>query len=400
MRHLIAALVMLLPTAATRAGEWQPMLESDSLDGWTAMFGGSTNAWSIADGELRIERPGEGGWLRTTRMYRDFELELEVMIPEGGNSGIGLRCTSEGDPAFTGFEFQIHDSTTATRADFGAIYNAIPPATQAANAPGEWNTIRILLTGDTLNAWLNGQWVQQNQTLDERGIFRTDDQPLPLNERATTGYIAIQDHGEGGLRVRNVRIRDLSPDPDPGDFTHAFTDNSIDGWTHRGGGRFFIEDGTLIAADGPGHLFSNATHTDIEIHTLVRIARPEETDADRTGNSGIYFRTIPRPEDPDTWPLGYEAQLDHHDLRATNYTGCIYDAAPAQPGSPLSRDGAWFDYRIVATGDRIRTFINGTPMVDTTLSQHDTGHIAIQTHHEGNRVEFRDFRWRVPTRDE
>ncbi len=369
-----------------------------NLDGFTAMYGGDIDAWTVENGEIRVAKAGQGGWLRTQKMYRDFDLTVDFVIPENGNSGVGLRCTSVGDPAFTGFEVQIYDSygKEPSRSACGAVYNAIPPATQAVKPAGEWNSYRIRVVDDTLDVWLNGQHIQQAQKLDDRGIFRNDDQPLPLDERATTGYIAFQDHGEGGLRLKNIRIKDLSRDPDPGDFTEAFNGRNTSGWTHRGGGKFSFENGTLVAADGPGHLFSNAMHEDIEIRTLVRIAKPEETNAPRTANSGIYFRTIPRPENPDTWPLGYEAQLDNHDTRETNYTGCVYDAAPAMTGKPITADGEWFDYRIVAIGDHIRTWINGEPMVDAQLDKHDEGMMAIQTHHPGNRVEFRDFRWRVP----
>jgi hypothetical protein len=362
------------------------------------MHGGSIEAWGVESNEIRVLHPGGGGWLRTEKSYRDFEMEVDFIIPPGGNSGVGLRCTSVGDPAFTGFEMQIYDSYAkgASRSDCGAVYNAIPPDSQAVRPPGEWNTYRIRVVGDTLNVWLNGVHIHKNAALDDRGIFRQDNQPLPLNERATTGYIAFQDHGEGGLRLRNIRIRDLSPDPDPGGFEFAFDANSTDGWTRRGGGSFTFEHGTLIAADGPGHLFSDKTHSDIEIRTLVRVANPEETGAPRTGNSGLYFRTVPRPENPDTWPHGYEGQIDHHDLRKTNYTGCVYDKAGGAPGKPVSQDGAWFDYRILAVGTHVRTWVNGVAMVDTTLDDFTSGHVAIQTHHPGNRVEFRDLRWRVP----
>ena len=284
-----------------------------------------------------------------------------------------------------------------TRSSCGAVYNAIPPRVQAVKPAGEWNHYRIRLVDDVLDVWLNGEHVQIAQDLDDRGIFRRDDQPMPLDARATTGYIAFQDHGEGGLRLRNIRVKDLSPDPDPGDFVDAFDGKSTRGWTHRGGGDFGFEDGTFVAANGPGHLFSDVTHEDIEIRALVRVALPDETDAPRTGNSGIYFRTVPRPEDPDTWPLGYEAQIDHHDKRETNYTGCVYDQAAALPGKPISRDGAWFDYRILAVGDHVRTWINGEPMVDAKLTDFDRGHVAFQTHQPGNRVEFRDVRWRTPS---
>ncbi|MGP1272081.1 MAG: 3-keto-disaccharide hydrolase [Phycisphaerales bacterium] len=402
-RFATAFILALAASNASSRTEPEPeaLFNGRDLTGWAAMFGGSLDAWVALDGEIRVVKPGQGGWLRTDRMFRDFELEAEFIIPPGGNSGIGLRCSSVGDPAFTGFEVQILDShgQPVDRSQAGAVYNAIAPSAQAVKPAGEWNQYRIRVVGDTLDVWLNGVHVQQAQKLDDRGIYRNDDQPLPLNERMTTGYIAFQDHGEGGLRLRNISITDLSPDPDPGDYQFAF-DGTTNGWTHRGGGSFTFEDGTLVAADGPGHLFSDATHTDIELHALVRIARPEETGAPRPGNGGIYFRTVPRPENPDTWPLGYEAQIDNHDTRATNYTGCIYDYAPARTGAPITTDGAWFDYRIRAVGERVQTFINGRPMADATLDAFDRGHIAFQTHHPGNRIEFRDVRWRVPAADE
>ena len=39
--------------------------------------------------------------------------------------------------------------------------------------------------------------------------------PLPLDTRATTGYISIQDHGHP-FRYRNIRIKELpSTNPEP-----------------------------------------------------------------------------------------------------------------------------------------------------------------------------------------
>lgn len=384
---------------------WATLFDGSSLDGWTPMFGGVADAWAAKNGELVVAKPGQGGWLRTTKMYRDFELHLEFAVPPNGNSGVGLRCSSTGDPAFTGFELQVYDShgKAPSRSDAGAVYNAIAPTTQAVKPAGEWNTYHIRLVGDTLNVWLNDVQIQADQKLDQRGIFRADDQPLPLADRLTTGFIALQDHGDS-VRYRNIQIKDLSPDRDPGDFQPAFTTLNaanaaeISGWFPKGNGDFSIEDGTLIAANGPGHLFSEQPHTDIELRAHVRVALPPE--GVRTGNSGIYVRTIPRPEDPNTWPLGFECQIDQHDKGSTNYTGCVYDRAAAATGKPITRDGAWFDYRIVVKGNRIQTFINGVPMADADVASFTevpgTGHVAFQTHHPGNRVEFRDVQWRMP----
>ncbi|MEL6498293.1 MAG: DUF1080 domain-containing protein [Planctomycetota bacterium] len=400
----VFALCLLHAVTAGAQPQQTPLFDGETLSGFSSTRGGSLDAWGVIDGEIRIIDAGRGGWLRTNRMYRDFELTFEFRIPEGGNSGVGLRCASVGDPAFTGFEIQIADSPPGGTDlhHCGAVYNAIPPIGQAFTGPDTWNTYRIRLVGDSLDVWLNGTRIHNNAALDDRGFFRAPDQRLLLKDRQTTGYIAFQDHGEGGLRLRNISVTDLSPDPDPGDFEFAFDGRTTNGWTQRGGGVFrFEDDGDFVALDGPGHLYSDRVHTDIELHAIVRVATPEETGAPRTGNGGIYFRTFPNEANPDTWPTdhGYEAQIDNHDTRSTHYTGCVYDKAPAATGKPITRDGAWFDYRIRAVGDRIQTFVNGQPMADAQLTEVDRGMIAFQTHHPGNRIEFRDIRWRVPTAD-
>jgi hypothetical protein len=388
------SVVMLAADLRASEPEGAPLFNGQDLSGWG--FIGDPGAWGVVEGELRVVNPGRFGWIRTEKMYRDFELSVEFFLEEGTNSGVGLRCAGDGDPAFTGMEIQIYDNhgDAPEKSSCGAVYNAIAPRLQAVRAPGDWNAYRIVLVGERLNAWLNGEHILIDEALDDRGIFRREDQPMPLRDRLTTGYIAFQAHGEPGLRLRNITVKDLSPDPDPGDFRPAFVNEAsgaeIEGWTPRGGGTWTVSGTTLTGENGPGHLFSDATHTDIEIRASVRV--------NTRGNSGVYFRTVPRPEDPDTWPLGYEAQVDNHDPK--NFTGCVYDRAWARVEKPITRDNAWFDYRIVARGDRVRTWVNGRPMVDAVLTDFSGGHLAFQTHHPLNKIEYRDVRWRVPGDDE
>ncbi len=364
--------------------EWRDLFNGEDLSGWAG--GGEEGAWTVKDGELMLAKPGKGWWLRTDRMYRDFELELDFFMPEGGNSGLGLRGSSNGDPAFTGMEIQMLD-TYGQEPDVhncGAVYEAIAPAAMAVNKPGEWNTYRVKLVGDTLDVWLNGTQIHKAQKLDGRGYFREPANALPLNTRATTGYIALQDHGHA-FRYRNIRIRDLSPDPEPEGMRHLITGDLDDNWFATGAAEWKVEGGELVGRNGPGHLFTEDRFDDFEFRALVHVISH--------GNSGIYFRCEPNKDNPDTWPTdqGYEAQVDQHDPK--NFTGCIYNRAwPEQQDKPITRDEAWFDYRIRAEGDHIRTWINGVPMVDTTLTEFDAGRFAVQGHHPGNVVRYRDVR--------
>ncbi len=377
------AAAILAATATSRADDatWTDLFNGQDLDGWIAS--GDPDAWGVRDGQIVIENPGRGGWLRTARMYRDFELTLEFRLGEGANSGVGLRGSSGGDPAFTGFEIQILDShgQEPDLRSCGAVYEAIPPDAAAVNPPGRWNAYRIRLIGDTLDVWLNGTKIHDDERLDGRGIYRSPDNPLPLNARAPTGYISLQDHGDP-VRFREIRIRDLSPDPEP-EGMRPLIDADLAGWFAEDNARWAVEGGTLIGRGGPGHIFTNDRFDDLELRTLVRVST--------RGNSGIYFRVRPNPDPTNPWPIGYEAQIDNHDPR--NFTGCVYDRAwPEDMDGPITRDNAWFDYRVRAEGERIRTWINGVPMVDTRLQDFERGSIALQGHHDGNVIEFRDLR--------
>ncbi|MCH8269771.1 MAG: DUF1080 domain-containing protein [Planctomycetes bacterium] len=356
------------------------LFDGSTLDGWTTS--GNIDSWAVRDGELVTGGKG-GRWLRTMKQYRDFDLRLEFNIPRNGNSGVGIRGSTAGDPAFTGMEVQIYDSYGKPPAinSCGAIYNAIAPGSMPISPAGEWNEYRILLRGDTLNVWLNGTQIHRDQKLDDRGYFRTPDQKIPLNTRLTTGYIALQDHGNT-VRFRTIRVNDLSPDPDPGGFEPIFNNKDLTGWRSRGDGAWTVQAGTLVGRDGPGHLFSRDSWTDFEMRAQVRV--------NTRGNSGFYFRTVPNADNPDSWPTGYEAQIDNHDPR--NFTGCVYNQA--WPAELITRDDAWFDYRVRAVGDHIQTWINGVPMVDAMLSVHSAGHIALQTHHKGNEIRWRDIQVR------
>jgi len=260
---------------------------------------------------------------------------------------------------------------------------------QAVRPPGEWNSYRIKLVGDTLDVWLNGEHVQQAQRLDGRGFFRAPDQPIPLDSRLTTGYISLQDHGNP-VRFRNIRVHDLSADPDAGGFEPIFrSPPDLDRWTPRGAAEWTAEEDqvgavNLTGRDGPGHLFSPGTHADVEVRAFVRV--------NTRGNSGLYTRASPPPDDPDSWPLGYEAQVDNHDPK--NWTGCIYGRAHPEGDASRTlrtRDNAWFDYRVRVEGGRIQTWINGAPMVDAPVEGFDAGHIALQSHHPGNVIEWREI---------
>lgn len=115
-----------------------------------------------------------------------------------------------------------------------------------------------------------------------------------------------------------------------------------------------------------------------------------------TDNSGVYLR-IPSFDDPDALQTadtnGHEIQIDesgapdgHWDAR----TGAIYklQAPKVLVSAPV---GQWNRCLIEAAGPRITVTLNGQLVNDYISTRRQTGFIALQCHHQGSRVQFRNL---------
>src|SRR5262249_52686043 len=148
----------------------------------------------------------------------------------------------------------------------------IAPTAMPLKDGGQWNTYRIKLVGDTLSIWLNGEQIHKDQKLDARGYTHKPEAKNPLNTRCPTGYISLQDHGDK-VRFRNIRIKDLSRDPDPGGFEPIFNGKDTKGWTtnvpgKQPTGKWKVEDGVLVGNDVG--LVTDESWTAAEFRAFVR----------------------------------------------------------------------------------------------------------------------------------
>jgi len=158
--------------------------------------------WTIADGILYYD--GKGGSLATAKDYGDFEMYITWKIEEKGDSGIYLR----GQP-----QVQVWDSDNSTGAKgvdkgsgSGGLWNnpagskGKMPTKKADNKPGEWNTFRIIMVGDDVTVYLNGELVVEKAPLAN---YWEKGKPLPA-----VGPIELQHHGDK-LWFKNVYIKEL-----------------------------------------------------------------------------------------------------------------------------------------------------------------------------------------------
>jgi hypothetical protein len=353
---------LLLGTAAL--AQPNTLSDQETADGYALLFDGKTlegwttsadlSAWGIEQEKegavLTMAKPGNGWWLRTTKMYRDFDLTLDFDVAKGKNSGVGLRGSSVGDPAFTGMEIQIfgNQGEQPTITSCGSVYDAIAPTAMPLKDGGQWNTYRIKLVGDTLNIWLNGEQVHNDQKLDARGYTHKPEDKNPLNTRCPTGFISLQDHGDK-VRFRNIKIKDLSRDKDLGGFEAIFNGKDTTGWTTRPtdkDGKWRVEDGVLVGEKGG--LTTTRTWKDAEFRCLI------------CGTKG-----------------------------AEGLVGLTFTDALA----PIKGDGAWHDYRLRCRGTKVQAWLDGNPVVGGPSEANGEGGQFILAA-RGGAIQFKDVQAR------
>ena len=203
-------------SAAQRDAGWRLLFDGASLDGWRGYdMEGLPGGWAVEDGLLT--RVGPGGDLITDEEFSDFELSLEWMVEEGGNSGVFYRA-AEGEEWIyhSAPEFQILDDPNHAdgqnpTTSAGANY-ALHPAPRGVVRPAnEWNTARIMVRGSSVEHWLNGTRVVAYElgSADwEERVARSKFVEWPAYGQAARGHIGLQDHGDR-VWYRNIMIREI-----------------------------------------------------------------------------------------------------------------------------------------------------------------------------------------------
>ena len=179
-----------------------PMSNGEDLSGWVVV---GNPSWSVENGII-VCKGGDDGWLRTEKEYEDFVWRVEYrVIAEGGNSGLFVRATEQGNPAFTGMEIQIlADAGKPTDVhSSSALYGTMAPAKNLAKKAGEWNSVEITCRKRALSVIFNGEKVIDVPNLDDPTLPY---QQKKLIERAKKGFIGLQNH-EDRVEFRNPRLK-------------------------------------------------------------------------------------------------------------------------------------------------------------------------------------------------
>jgi hypothetical protein len=160
-------------------------------------------------------------------------------------------------------------------------------------------------------------------------------------------------------------------------FQSLFDGKTLAGWSPRGGGKWKVDDGTILGETGDGKygwLCSEKTYGDFILEFEVK---PEGN-----GNSGIQVRS--RIDDKELM-VGYQFDLD----RTRPSTGRLYDEARRLllqdvPDNPIQRGAFkgddWNKIRVSCEGDHLRSWVNNVAIADWIDSMDLEGILAFQVH--------------------
>ncbi|HCQ32731.1 MAG TPA: hypothetical protein DIV54_04465, partial [Verrucomicrobiales bacterium] len=198
--------ILVFPVCSSVLGqEWVDLFDGSTTRGWTPRS--KVIRFEAKDGVLELHSR-TNCWVTTDVSMRDFEAELEVLLPDDTrkvnfNSGFAYRCSGEsGKPK--GYQCEIDLQKPAGIYGIGLGGWLYPGREDNRDyqkkidgllKERDWNHFRIVARGSLVRTYLNGTLVAE------------------LHEgRQLEGYFGIQHHGKGGtVRFRNIRARRLYP---------------------------------------------------------------------------------------------------------------------------------------------------------------------------------------------
>ena len=361
------------------------------------------NSWTVKDGELVFMSHGDN--LATIKKYGDFEMLVDWKIIDDkkgeGDAGIYLRGTPQ---------VQIWDNArtnVGAQVGSGGLYNnqsnPSKPLKVADNPLGQWNNFRIVMRGDRVTVFLNGEMVTDNVILENywdknQSIFPTE-------------QIELQAHGSP-VAYRDIYVKELplispfqlSKKEKREGYQVLFDGTNMFSWTGNTA-EYVTDNGTLSVSPKPGKGSGGNLYTKQEYSDFIFRFEFQLTPG---ANNGLGIRT---PLEGDAAYVGMELQiLDNEnpmykDLHEYQYHGSVYGTLAAKRGF-LKPVGEWNYQEVIVKGPKIKVILNGKVILDGDITEarkngtpdkqkhpgllRDSGHIGFLGH--GAPLKFRNIR--------
>jgi hypothetical protein len=199
---------------------WVLLFDGSSTTGWTTTSGKPVpDGWLIENGTLTAKKGAKGGDIMSATEYADFDLRFDYNLESTGNSGVKYFFTKYATGGSLGMEYQLLDDKLAEDNKkenhlTGSFYDVIPPAAslKKVNAPGQWNTVRIVAKGQQVEHWLNGvkilEFTRGSPAFTEAVAASKFNKAVPAFGTVEKGRILLQEHGSA-VSFRNIKIKVL-----------------------------------------------------------------------------------------------------------------------------------------------------------------------------------------------
>jgi hypothetical protein len=161
MKLAIAALALVL---SAQDGPVD-LFNGKDLTGWTPM---NKAEWAVEEGNLVLTGGGGNGWLRSEKMYKDFELSIDwKTTAEKYDAGIFFAALEKGDPwPKVGTQVNL---LKGKEGEGVGLKDAKVPA--GLVKPGEWNTFVIRVQGRSVKLSVNGKEAWTADTAPREGYL-------------------------------------------------------------------------------------------------------------------------------------------------------------------------------------------------------------------------------------
>jgi len=219
-------------------------------------------------------------------------------------------------------------------------------------------------------------------------------------KRITTLFLAL-----GILATASaVAVAQLTDEMKKDGWVSIFDGKTLEGWKPNepgGTGKFAVENGLIVGTGGRNHLFYMEELKNFELMIDVKI--------NNNGNSGVYVKS---QWQDNNWPTtGFELQVNSSHSDPVK-TGSLYNIVKIYKAPHA--DDEWFTYHLTCKGNVLDVRVNGEllytyvepqrgprgqgggqsqapPVTEQNKRMSQSGHIALQTHHQGSVVQFKNI---------
>jgi hypothetical protein len=232
VRHLLfyVGALFFLTALPVRSASPNRLNDEETKAGWTLLFDGKTTegwrtfkkksfpaeGWAVEDGWLHCLGKN-GGDVISDAEFDDFELTWEWKQAPAGNSGVKYFVTEKRNSAL-GHEYQMIDDERNGDAKLAqgkrvtaSFYDVLKPSRAAAKPPGETNFSRIIVHGNHVEHWLNGEKVLEYECGSDAvkaAVAASKFKDTSGFGEKVKGHILLQDH-HSEVWFRNIKLRVL-----------------------------------------------------------------------------------------------------------------------------------------------------------------------------------------------